>query len=216
MKMAMVYVELEPGFRDPPGNSPAMTGCSQATECLPGSRARGEDSLEARTALRCLKRIRRWRVPPRWSQREWLEEVEAETTVATLQAVRDFDPARGVPWGAFLHLRIMRGALARYRREWAYAIRRISAGAMDEYETVEGGDSRLAEVLAKSLEEALGRLPHADNALIEGLFWEGKTEAKVAEFLGISQQAVNKRKRTIFRTLRRLIENLGEGADSGL
>jgi len=216
MKMPIVYVEPEPDFRQPLRRDTAKSGRVQATESLPESLARGEDTLEVRTVLRCLKRIRRWRVPPRWSQREWLEEVEAEATVATLQAMRDFDPARGVPWSAFLGLRIMHAALSRYRREWAYAIRRISAGAMDEYETVENADSRLVEIVAELLEEALGRLPHADIALIEGLFWEGKTEAKLAEFLGISQQAVNKRKRSIFRTLRGLIENLGKTADSGL
>jgi DNA-directed RNA polymerase specialized sigma subunit len=166
--------------------------------------------------LRCLKRIRRWRVPPLWSRREWLEEVEAEATVATLQALSDFDPARGVPRSAFLHQRIIRAVLARYRREWAYAIHRVSAGALDEYETRGSRDSPLQEIIAGLLEEALGQLPHSDISLIEGLFWEGKSEASLAEFLGISQQAVNKRKRTIFRDLRRRIENLGIGADSGL
>ena len=40
-------------------------------------------------------------------------------------------------------------------------------------------------------------LSEADRRLIEHLFWEGWTEAKVAGRLGISQQAVSKRKRKI-------------------
>jgi len=164
-------------------------------------------SSESRMAKRCLRRIRRWRVPPRWSGREWLEEVGAEATVATLQAKRDFDPDRGVPWEAFLRLRIMHAALARYRREWSYEIRRVSGGSLDEYED-ESLDIPPPEAFARQLDEAMDRLPRSDALLIEGLFWEGKTEAKLAEYLGITQQAVNKRKRAIFQRLRRGIESL--------
>jgi RNA polymerase sigma factor (sigma-70 family) len=196
--------------------SRTQNGKIQAAGSVPESVDGGPDSLEILTVLKCLRRIRRWRVPPRWSEREWLDEVEAETTVATLQAVRDFDPGRGVPWGAFLHQRIMHAALARYRREWSYAIRRVSTEALDEYGVVADDDVSLQEIIAKLLEEALGQLPHTDISLIEGLFWEGKSEAKLAEFFGISQQAVNKRKRTILRTLRRRIEALGKSQDSGL
>jgi RNA polymerase sigma factor (sigma-70 family) len=209
-------VETEMNSGMPFRRSRAQNVEVQAGGSVPESAPGRPDSLEALTALRCLKRIRRWRVPPRWSGREWLEEVEAEATVATLQAIRDFDPGRGVPWEAFLRQRIMHAALARYRCEWSYAIRRVSAGALDECELVEDGEFSLQEIIAKLLEEALGQLPRSDISLIEGIFWEGKTEAKLAEFLGISQQAVNKRKRMIFRTLRRRIEALGKSPDSGL
>lgn len=171
------------------------------------------DSFELLTAWSCLKRIRKWQVPPRWSGGDWFEEIEAETVAATVQAIKDFDPARGVPWGAFLRLRIRRAALARYRREWAYAIRRVSAEALDDYGTAEDGGFPLRESTVKLLQEALRQLPCSDIWLIEGLFWEGKTEANLAVFLGISQQAVNKRKRTILRTLRRLIESLAISTD---
>jgi RNA polymerase sigma factor (sigma-70 family) len=214
--MPILPIEPELNSGMPSRRSRAQSGGVQARESVPESVHGRPDSLENLTARRCLKRIRRWRVPPRWSEREWLEEVEAETAVATLQALNDFDPGRGVPWGAFLSLRIMRAALARYRREWSYAIRRVSAGALDEYEAVDSGDFPLQEIIAKLLAEALGQLPHPDIWLIEGLFWEGKTEAKIAEYLGISQQAVSKRKRTILRTLRRRIEILDKSTDSGL
>src|SRR5438309_4541813 len=98
---------------------------------------------------------------------------------AVLQAARDFDPRRGVPWGAFLRQRIMQTALARHRREWSYAIRRISTAAVDEHATVEGGDFPSREATSGLLRDALNRLPRSDASLIEGLFWEGKSEASL-------------------------------------
>src|SRR5947209_18106827 len=141
-----------------------------------GSARPGGDSSGALTASRCLRRIRRWRVPPHWSRREWFEEVEAEATVASLQARRDFDPARGVPWGAFLYQRILHAALARYRRACAYAIRRVAAVTLDQLAALGADDPPPREVVAKLLEKALRLLPDADSSLIEELYWGGKTE----------------------------------------
>jgi len=178
-----------------------------------GSSPPGSDSLESRTVASCLKRIRRWRGPPRWSRWEWLEEIEAEVTIATLEARRDFNAARGVPWEAFLRLRIMNAALARYRREWTYALHRVQGAAL---EPAARDDGPPWETAAKLITEVLGQLPDQDMWLIEGLFWEGKSESELAESLGISQQAVNKRKRTIFQYLRRLIEALTKSTECGL
>lgn len=187
-----------------------------AARGLPGLKSQGEDPLEWVAILSCLRRIRRWRVPPHWSDRDWFEEIGAEATAAAVQAARDFDPTRGVPWEAFLRQRVVRAALARYRREWTFAIRRVSAAALDEY----GAPGRMGlpsrEAIAQLLQEALKRLPQPDAWLIEGLFWEGKTEAGLAACLGITQQAVNKRKRTIYKTLHRLIDTLAKNSDSWL
>jgi DNA-directed RNA polymerase specialized sigma subunit len=133
-----------------------------------------------------------------------------------LEARRDFDAARGVPWEAFLRLRIMGAALARYRREWTYALHWFRGGTLDALEPAARDDGPPCEPATKLIVEALGRLPHEDIWLIEGLFWEGKSEAELAETLGISQQAVNKRKRTILRDLRHLIETLMKSTECGL
>jgi DNA-directed RNA polymerase specialized sigma24 family protein len=180
------------------------------------TRPGGECPTESVAALGCLRRIRRWRVPPRWSERDWFEEISAETAAAALQARRDFDPARGVPWEAFLRRRVMYSALARYRREWAHAIRRVSLEVIDDYGSPGANGLPHRETVARLIQEALGRLPRADALIIEGLFWGGKTEAGLADSLGITQQAVNKRKRTIFRTLHRVIETLAKDLESWL
>ncbi|WP_406695889.1 sigma-70 family RNA polymerase sigma factor [Singulisphaera sp. Ch08] len=177
-----------------------------------------QESSEWVTVQCCLKRIRRWRVPPHWSIQDWFDEIVAEVTLSVIQATNDFDANRGIPFGAFLHRRIMQTALARYRREWTYAIHQISVAAVYEYEAVKGGEYPSREAIGSLLTEAIARLPTSDASLIEEIFWEGKSESCLAEALGISQQAVNKRKHNIFRELDTIIRTrfpqIAPGADS--
>jgi DNA-directed RNA polymerase specialized sigma subunit len=48
----------------------------------------------------------------------------------------------------------------------------------------------------------LGDLPEAEQWLLRRLFWDGRTEDELASELGVSRQAVNKRKRKLLRQLR--------------
>ena len=190
-----------------------MESGNMLNQCIPQLASSESDSPEWLVISGCLKRVRSWRVPPRWSNQDWFEEMRAEATLAALQAARDFDPTRGVPWSAFLRRRILDAALTRYRREWAYATRRASVEAWDEVGAVEGERHPSHEAIYERLQEALGGLPRADAWLIEGLFWEGKTEAGLGVTLGISQQAVSKRKKGIFKRLRRAINTLVDRED---
>src|SRR5512135_78795 len=70
----------------------------------------------------CARRFRAWRIPPRWSVGDWFEEIQAQGVAAAWQALRDYEPARGVPLSAFVRRRILFGVRARYRQEWAYAV----------------------------------------------------------------------------------------------
>lgn len=164
----------------------------------------------------CLKRIRKWRVPPHWSDRDWFEEVGAEATVAALQAKRDYDPDRGVPWGIYLRRRVTNTALTRYRREWSFAIHRASTAASHDSGAAPRSSPLSDESIDRLLQEALKRLSRPDSWLITELFWAGRSEANLGQCLGISQQAVNKRKRLIFKTLHRIIDDLAEKMELGL
>ena len=53
-----------------------------------------------------------------------------------------------------------------------------------------------------STEWALAQVPREDDWLIRRLFWEGRSEAEVARDLGITQQAVSKRRARALRRLR--------------
>jgi DNA-directed RNA polymerase specialized sigma24 family protein len=155
-------------------------------------------------------------VPPQWGERDWFEEISAEASAAAMQAWRDYDPSRGVPWEAFLRRRVMSTALTRYRREWGHAMRQVSLEVTADLGSARCHGLPPRETVARLIAEALGRLPPADAVLIERLYWDGKTEAGLAADLGITQQAVNKRKRVIFRTLHRVIETLAKDLDSWL
>ncbi len=68
----------------------------------------------------CWRRIRSWRVPPRWNRLDWWDEARAEAARAACAAALDYDPTLGVPRAAFLYQRILAGVWTRYRQVWAY------------------------------------------------------------------------------------------------
>lgn len=149
---------------------------------------------------RCWRRIRLWRVPPRWNYLDWWNEARAEAALAACAAAFDFDPALGVPPAAFLYRRILAGVWTRYRQEWAYGRPLCVAHPLGEWPTAD--DSSSSGVNTAEVARLLGRLNAANRWLIQQLFWEGKTEAAVARDLGISQQAVSERRLGILRSLR--------------
>lgn len=150
-------------------------------------------------------RIHGWRAPPHWSLRDWWEEIDAESLAAACQAVRVFDPARGKCLSKFVYHRILAKAIARYRTEWSFAshIGRAWATAdLREESLSTPTDAETHERLLASVTDLTG----TDRRLIELLFWDGLSEEAVAKELGITKQAINKRKRKILLGLRRSIE----------
>jgi RNA polymerase sigma factor (sigma-70 family) len=145
-----------------------------------------------------MRRIRAWRAPPGWGPADWWEEVAAEAAIAALLAVTDFDPYRGVPLGCYVRMRVLGHALARYRREWLYGTRCSSHRA--DRERADPPDTSVPGA-GEEMVQALESLPEADRWLIRRLFWDGRSQAEVAEEMGISQQAVSKRKRRVLKHL---------------
>ena len=148
-----------------------------------------------------LRRILAWRIPPHWTVRDWSEEMRAHGAAAAWQAVCEYDPARGVPWEVFVRQRVLTSALTRFRDEWRYVVRCVRDLVGDgcgEHAEEDQTDSILRR---HGLYRALARLSSPDRALVEQLFWKGKTEAEIAASLGISQPAVSKRKHAVLRKL---------------
>jgi RNA polymerase sigma factor (sigma-70 family) len=153
----------------------------------------------------CVRRTHRWRVPPRWSLSDWWEEIDAESIAAACHAIRIFDPNLGPTLNSFVYHTILASALARYRKEWTYALRYGMAQSEDPV-TVAGAEERFSiEQEEELLKRSLIDLPEADRRLLQRLFWEGRTETEIASGLGITQQAVSKRKRKILTELRRCL-----------
>jgi RNA polymerase sigma factor (sigma-70 family) len=158
-----------------------------------------------------LKRIRSWRVPPNWSRRDWLEELAAVAAAALWQALCDFEPDRGVPLAGFGYCRIISRCLARYRKEWRYALHLVASDSREEESTTfEHPELTASSAVpingthrsSDDLGGAIGALPAKQRRLIEQLFWEERTETEVANTMNINQSTVNRRKRTILKGLR--------------
>lgn len=60
----------------------------------------------------------------------------------------------------------------------------------------------------QALYHAVLALPEADRRLVRALFYEGRTEQEYAKELGVSQQAVHKRKARILRELKKFLKIL--------
>lgn len=60
----------------------------------------------------------------------------------------------------------------------------------------------------QALYHAVLALPKTDRRLVRALFYEGKTEQEYAKELGVSQQAVHKRKARILGELKNFLKNL--------
>ena len=151
----------------------------------------------------CTRRTRSWPVPPRWAPRDWREELDAEGLAAACTAIRNYDPNRGPTLGSYVYHQILASALARYRQEWTYALRCRPGLEGHEGLSPSGDEQLAADDDSERLRTTMGRLIEDDRQLIHRLFWDGWTESQVAGSLGISQQAVSKRKHKILVELRR-------------
>jgi RNA polymerase sigma factor (sigma-70 family) len=156
-----------------------------------------------------MRRTHNWRIPPRWSSRDWWEEIEAEIVASACHAIRNFDPSRGPSLATFVYHTMLAGALARYRKEWTYALRcgGSSLPGTDCSRRDELTDGVAAIEEEQRLMRSMTDLPEKDRRLIERLYWEGLTETDVALGMGISQQAVSKRKHKILKGLRKTLLN---------
>lgn len=148
-----------------------------------------------------IRRVHRWQAPPRWTDRDWHDEIRSEIMLAAVLAQETFNVSRGVPWEAYLRQKVVHAALARYRREWSYSLR-ISQDSEAEIQ-VGAEEPNASDIARQRILKAVSRLPRGDTSLIDGLYWKSKSEAELAKKLGISQQAVNKRKHAILRQLQR-------------
>jgi RNA polymerase sigma factor (sigma-70 family) len=157
----------------------------------------------------CSGRIHYWRVPPRWTMDDWLEEIDAECMAAACLAIRIFDKTRGPSLSSFVYHRMLASALARYRREWSYAALRDKLSSRAGTTVVPMEDRFADQDEEDRLKDSLSHLRDDDRLLLEYLFWDGRTESEIASGLGITQQAVNKRKRKILSELRRSFEHDG-------
>jgi RNA polymerase sigma factor (sigma-70 family) len=163
--------------------------------------------------LACRRRIRSWRVPPRWSPADWFEEIEQIEAIAAWQAECDYDRFGGIAFAAFVYQRVMARSLTRYRQEWNYALHCVSE---TECEGDEDGCEHLQafgrvpahsenQAACLALRDALAALSEPHRQVIHLLFWGDSSEVGVAQLLNINQSTVNRRKAVALRELADLL-----------
>ena len=188
----------------PPRNRP---GARRAMDPKRG----GGKQADAQLLNGCLRRICSWRVPPNWSAHDWFGEMWIDAAAALWQAKCDYDASRGVPLTAFERLRVLATARTRYRQEWNYALH-CPVGLDPENMDRQGKSPSVSRQIVSPVREVLTHIPEADQWLLRQLFWAENSEAVVARKLGVSQQAISKRKRVVLRKLFRLLSDArGEG-----
>jgi DNA-directed RNA polymerase specialized sigma24 family protein len=148
---------------------------------------------------RCWSRIRSWRVPPRWSHHEWLVEARAQGALAAYEAIRAFEASRLVPLDAFLYRRVVESVWTRYRQECSFGRRCPPDTRLPELAAT-GAEPPDGELLER-LEAILRTLDEGELRLIRQIFWDGRSEDELARQLGVTRQAVNKRKQKLLRRL---------------
>lgn len=178
----------------------------------------------------CLREVRRWKIPPNWSDKDWTEEMKSIALMAGWMALASYNPRRKVPVGQFIKIQVKAALLQRYRDEWRFASR-CRCCTSPQGEESDGADAVSLEEFADiSAEEAfwwrvevrdlLARLPPKEHYLLERLFIDGVTESEVAAELRVSQPTVSRWKREILKKLRSMLEEqslcLARGNDEGL
>ncbi len=64
----------------------------------------------------------------------------------------------------------------------------------------------IANVMTEKLSRCLALLPKGEQELLHALYFEGQSERKYAETIGITQNAVNKHRHKVLLKLRRLMK----------
>ncbi len=196
-------------------NRPRAETCSGLVEMHGGSGDGAESPQDVAEVIgavveTCLKRFRRWQIPPNWAFGDWIKEMAGQGHVAAWEALGQYDATRGLGPATFVMCRVMARCLTRYRQEWAFAGRCEELSAEPGDSAKEWGrryphqnEARIWE--HQDLVRAVNQLKELDRWILKQLFWEERREEDVAEELGVSQPAVSKRKRTILGKLRRLL-----------
>lgn len=152
----------------------------------------------------CIRRVQMWKPPPHWSAADWREEARLEAAAAAHEALCRFDPSRGIELRWYVRRRVLQRVLARYRKEWAFGLRWSSSD--DDGPTSGLVAQPIAPADLPSLRSALNALSLTDRDLMEALFWDRLSETEIARKMGISQQAVSRRKLIVLRELRRALD----------
>lgn len=141
-----------------------------------------------------------------------LEDLEQAALEALVKAAQRFDPARGAPFAAFVHLRI-RGAVfdearrnsTNTRKEMREGVRRY-VGSIDELERTDEPGEEDPGYRDIELYTEIARLPARERLVVTLVDLEGLPQSKVGEFLGVCEARVSQIRSKALRRMRARLE----------
>jgi RNA polymerase sigma factor (sigma-70 family) len=146
--------------------------------------------------------------PPHWSTADWWDEVAVVAAEAAMQAAREYDPQRSPSLGGFVSGRMRQAVEQRHRQEeqfgrhWKALLEEVRAEAAP----TDAGTGASNEELLQALRKELAGMAPRDRELLRLHFEKGLKESAIAARLGLSQQAISKRKLQLLEQLGRALE----------
>jgi hypothetical protein len=119
--------------------------------------------------------------------------------VRSPRASRSTRSTPAVPLGAFLYRRVVESVWTRHRQECSFGCRCQPGASLPDL-AAPGAECPDGELLER-LEAILQTLDKGKLRLIRQIFWDGRSEDDLARELGLTRQAVNKRKQKLLRRL---------------
>ena len=164
------------------------------------------------------RRLRHWRPPLNCSSPDWEKELLQVAWLSALEAVRDFNPAQGIAFGAFVYNRIRSGSRTWHRREKSHSARVISQPPEPAFNEDGNDVQSLTTGMPSSppsdpelfliLREAIANLTEQQHRVIHAYFWQGYNETEIGAEEGVSQDTVSERKRAALRSLQETLSKV--------
>jgi hypothetical protein len=207
-----VWTELILGLRNCDRNALTVASTALLNQTALDDLASAQASARRLLCL-CISWINSHPVPPNWSRCDWQGELIATASEALCETGGHNRP---LPPNRTCENSACRLALARvqrrYRQECRFGTRFVTITELSHQHPPETENHRRRQASTEpaadaskrfeAVRECLTLLPAPGRRLLEGLFLEGKTESELAAELGLSRQAVHKRKRVTLALVR--------------
>ena len=139
------------------------------------------------------------------------EDAESEARISLLRALKEFDPSLGIPFAGYAKRRVFGDVRTFFRRErskWQREVVPFETEDGDSFwENLSGTWEPAAEVdFRETLEKCMEELTEREREVVRCLSFEGMSLTDIARQLGVSPQAVAKRKRKALAKLKKYFE----------
>lgn len=144
----------------------------------------------------------------KWSRRYQIcgyeiEDLQQQSYMLLLEGTRHYDATRGVPFEGYYQLILKRWALGELRKKKNQPM--ADLGELEECLADEGMNVEREvelQLQVEALQKALGNLAREEQMILVGFYMERRSLGELAQMLGMSYKAIEKRKATLLGRLR--------------